>query len=337
MKRNGRKSGRYVAGGAALVVLLAIPFFADAYESYIVQTIAYQVLIAVGLSLLMGYTGQGSIAHPGFAAIGGYLSTIFVTRYGVPFWAAVPASALFAGATGYLLGFPALRLSGHYLLLVTLGFLQIVHVILMNGGDLTGGAAGMRAAVPVIGPVRFGSTDMLYWLIIPVTFVMVVLAFNVVDSRIGRAFTAIRDSEVAAAAVGIDVARYKTLAFGISSFYAGLAGALYAPIIGFLDPTEFTILTAIAQITFLVVGGLYSLWGAILGAVIMTMVPEMLRAAQEYRELAFGVILLLFLLFAPAGIAGQIERLVARYRHRAAPAGTGTPPTGKTHRPAGSQ
>lgn len=296
---------------AATALALLFPFVADSYAIYIALLIAYQVITAAGLSLLMGYTGQGSIAHPGFAAIGGYVSTLLMLHAGLPFWLAAPVTGLLAGLVGYLLGFPALRLSGHYLLLVTLGFLQIVQVILVTWVSWTGGPAGLKAVTPVFGSIRLSNPESLYWLIIPVTFGMVVLAFNMVDSRIGRAFTAIRDSPIAAAAVGIDVAHYKTLAFGISAFYAGIAGSLYAPLVGFLDPLEFTLWIGVAQITFLVVGGMYSLWGAILGAVLLTALPELLRPAQEYRELGFGVLLLAFLLFAPTGIVGRFSSFLA--------------------------
>lgn len=303
---------------AALAVTFVVPFFADRYQLYIIQFIAYQVIIAVGLSLLMGYTGQGSVAHPGFAAIGAYLSTILTIKFGIPFLLAAPLSAAVAGGVGWLLGFPALRLSGHYLLLDTLGFLQIVQVILVTWVPVTGGPAGMKAAVPMIGSIRFGSVDMLYWLILPTTLFLIVIAFNIVNSRIGRAFTAIRDSAIAAASVGIDVARYKTLAFGLSAFYAGLAGTLYAPLIGFLDPLEFWLWSALAQVTFLVVGGIHSLWGAILGAILLTGLPELLRAAQEFRELGFGMLLLGFLLFAKTGIVGRLSDLVQKRRRAAA-------------------
>ena len=296
----------------ATVLALVFPFVADSYATYIALLIAYQVITAAGLSLLMGYTGQGSIAHPGFAAIGGYVSTLLMLHAGLPFWVAAPLTGLLAGLVGYLLGFPALRLSGHYLLLVTLGFLQIVQVVLVALGSWTGGPAGLKAVAPVFGSIRLSKPESLYWLIIPVTFVMLILAFNIVGSRIGRAFTAIRDSPIAAAAVGINVAHYKTLAFGISAFYAGIAGALYAPLVGFLDPLEFTLWIGVAQITFLVVGGMYSLWGAILGAVLLTALPELLRPAQEYREIGFGILLLGFLLFAPTGIVGRFSSLLAR-------------------------
>jgi ABC-type branched-subunit amino acid transport system permease subunit len=317
----GRPSGRaLLIALSVLVATFLVPAVADRYQLYIVQLIAFQVIVTVGLSLLMGHTGQGSVAHPAFAAIGAYLSTILMVRFGAPFLVAAPVSALIAGVVGWLLGFPALRLSGHYLLLVTLGFLQIVQVILVTWVPVTGGPAGMKAATPVIFGARFGTPAMLYWLIIPTMLAMVVIAFNIVNSRIGRAFTAIRDSAVAAAAVGIDVARYKTMAFGVSAFYAGLAGTLYAPLIGFLDPLEFWLWSALAQITFLVVGGMYSLWGAILGAVLLTALPEALRAAQEFRELGFGLLLLLFLLFAPTGIVGRLSDLLRKRRQARADA-----------------
>ena len=318
---------------AAVLLALIFPFFADGYATYVVLLIAYQVITAAGLSLLMGLTGQGSIAHPGFAAIGGYASTLLMMHSGLPFWVAVPVTGLLVGLVGYLLGFPALRLSGHYLLLVTLGFLQIVQVMLVSWGSVTGGPAGLKAVVPVIGSLRLSKPESLYWLIMPIAIVLVVLAFNIVGSRIGRAFTAIRDSAVAAAAAGINVAHYKTLAFGISAFYAGIAGALYAPLVGFLDPLEFTIWVGVAQITFLVVGGMYSLWGAILGAVLLSALPELLRPAQEYREMGFGVLLLCFLLFAPTGIIGRVSGIIERRRERRRTLSEAASATGDTKPP----
>jgi ABC-type branched-subunit amino acid transport system permease subunit len=295
---------------AGLVLLLIIPFAADRYWIYVVALVAYQVMVSIGLSLLMGYTGQGSVAHPAFVAIGAYVSTLAIADLDAPFWLAAPFAALVAGLVGYLLGFPALRLSGHYLLLVTLGFLQLVHVVLVNWTPVTGGSGGLKARPVSVGGLSFATTESYYWLIVPATLVVAVLAFMLINSRIGRAWTAIRDSSIAAAAIGIDVRLYKTMAFGVSATIAGLAGAFYAPLVGFLDPSEFSLWTAVTQITFLVVGGMYSLWGAILGSVLLSALPEVMRPIHEYRDLAFGILLLVMLMAAPTGVIGRIQELL---------------------------
>ncbi len=241
--------------------------------------------------------------------IGAYSTALLTTRLGAPTLIALPASVIIAALLGAALGYPARRLSGLYLALTTLGFLELVGTVIEEFPDYTGGIRGLKVPRPEILGFSFQSDISLYFLVFVLALGAVIVGHNVQRSRYGRAFDAVRQSPFAAQALGIPLARVKVIAFSLNAGFAGFAGGLLAGVVGFIDPPEFGILTSIQHITFIVVGGLGSIAGSIAGAVVLTALPEALRGVQEYGELIYGFLLLGTLLFLPRGLVGLIAKL----------------------------
>jgi branched-chain amino acid transport system permease protein len=293
----------------ALALLAALPLGATSYYLYLGELAMINVIIAVGLNLLSGNCGQISLCNASFMAVGAYCTTLLSTRLGLPTLIALPLSVLASALLGAALGFPARRLSGLYLALVTLGFLELVGLGIEEFPDLTGGIRGLKVPRPDLFGVRLQSDLSLYLFVLVLTVGVVLAGRHIQSSRYGRAFDAVRQSPFAAQALGIPVARIKLIAFALNAAFAGFAGGILAGVVGFIDPTEFGILASIQHITFIVVGGLGSIAGSILGAVLLTALPEALRGVQEYAELVYGSILLGTLLFLPQGLVGLIAKL----------------------------
>jgi branched-chain amino acid transport system permease protein len=291
-----------------VALLAALPFVATSYYLYLVELAMINVIIAVGLNLLSGNCGQISLCNASFMAVGAYCTAIGTTRLGLPTLIALPASVVVSAALGAALGYPARRLSGLYLALTTLGFLELVGIVIEEFPDITGGIRGLKVPRPDIFGFALQSNTSLYFFVFALTVGAVAVGYNVQRSRYGRAFDAVRQSPFAAQALGIPVARVKVIAFALNAAFAGFAGGLLAGVVGFIDPPEFGILASIQHITFIVVGGLGSIAGSIAGAVILTALPEALRGVQEYGELVYGFILLGTLLFLPRGLVGLITR-----------------------------
>jgi branched-chain amino acid transport system permease protein len=301
----------------AVAALLAVGALVGSYPAYLLGLAMVNVIAAVGLNLLVGNSGQISLCHSSFMAVGAYSSSLLASGLGLPFWAAIPAGAAVAALVGALLGLPARRLSGIYLALATLGFLQIVQIVVEEFSDLTGGVRGLNTAKPMF----FGSPLTSYgvYCVVAVVCVLAVwLAINIKRSRIGREFDAVRLSPHAAQALGISVARVKLTAFALSAAYAGLAGGLFAILVGFIDPNEFGIAASLRQLTYIVVGGLGSIGGSIVGAALLSGLPELLRPIKEYTDFAAALILLAALLFMPHGLASAWQRLMPKPKPKAA-------------------
>lgn len=298
----------------SVLALAAVPLMAGSYQIYLVQLAMLNAILAIGLNLLTGNCGQISLCHASFMAIGAYTTALLVTRLGVPYLAALLSGTCIAMLLGALLGYPARRLSGLYLALVTLGFLEIVIIVIEEFPDLTGGIRGLKMPRPQVLGVELKADSTLYYLVLALTVAAVVIGLNLQRSRFGRAFDAIRQSAYAAQALGIPQGPIKLLAFSIAAGFAGVAGGLMAAVVGFIDPTEFGISASLRHITFIVVGGLGSVAGSILGAVALTALPEVLRGAKEYGDLVYGGILLGTLLFMPRGLKGLWDDLAARLR-----------------------
>ena len=307
-----------------LLVLAAAPFIASSYALHILSTMGIAIVLALGLNLLMGYAGQVSLANAAFFGIGAYAVAILGNRYGVSFWVAVPLVGVLTALLGLVVGLPALRVSSHYLALATLAFVWTVQVVLIDWVSMTGGSPGLSTSRKGLGIGYLGDDRYYYYLIAAVTLVMVVLAMRLIDSKIGRAFMAIRDNENAAEVMGVNLAKYKTMAFAVNAFYCAIAGGLQAGLVRFLDPYEFGLWPSIWHLLYIVVGGLGSVAGSILGPLVLVALPEMLRPFAEYRELIFAFVLLLTLIFMPQGIAGKLEdlRLRMKLRRQAAPVGS---------------
>jgi branched-chain amino acid transport system permease protein len=292
---------------------LALPMFGSSYQIYLAELILINIVAAVGLNLLTGNCGQISLCHASLMAIGAYTTALLTTRLGITYAIALPAGVLVTTVLGASLGYPARRLSGLYLALVTLGFLEVVSIVIEEFPDLTGGVRGLKLAKPELTgwPLNTGA---LYYFVLSVTALAVRAGLSLQRSRYGRAFNAVRQSVIVAQALAIPPGRIKLLAFSIAAAFAGLAGGLFTAVVGFIDPTEFDISASLRQITFIAVGGLGSGVGSVVGATVLTLLPEVLRGAEEYSDVVYGVILLGALVLAPKGIVGSLALLLAPSR-----------------------
>ncbi|WP_457552266.1 branched-chain amino acid ABC transporter permease [Desulfobacula sp.] len=312
---------------AALIgALYAFPFCVDNYYIYVANYIAINIIVAAGLNLLVGYTGQISLGHAGFFAIGAYGTIILMVKAGFPFLLALPCAAFVAAFFGFLLGLPALRLEGPYLAIATLGFgLTITQII--GRIELFGGREGLHAPDITIGPWVLDTDKEFYYLLITLTIFLLLFMRNLIKTRVGRAFIAIRDADIAAQTTGVNILYYKTLAFAVSAFYAGIAGGLYAFVLKFIDPEIFTLMMSIMFLAMVVVGGLGSMMGAIAGATLLCWLDLKLRnildipyvgdwlehlsknwfsitGVSNIQYIIFGSILVGIMLFEPLGLYG---------------------------------
>src|SRR5450759_3871644 len=258
-----------------LVVLFTIPLYASNYWLYLFNLIMVHIILAVGLNILVGSTGQISLGHAGFFAIGAYATVLLMTKLQVPFFAAIIIAGFIAAFFGFILGLPALRLEGPYLTIATLAFgLAIMHII--GHTEIFGGRTGLSAPPLDLGIPQLGWSWVLktdaskYYLILIFTILMVLGAINILKTKAGRAFVAIRDSDIAAEVIGINLTIYKTLAFAVSAFYAGIAGGLFGFVLGFFDPFTFNMILSIIFLVMVVVGGLGTILGSITGAACIT-------------------------------------------------------------------
>src|SRR5262245_40184050 len=271
------------------------------------------VLVALGLNLLTGFAGQVSLGHAAFFAIGAYTAAVLAERWAWPSVLCVVGGALFTAIVGYLLGLPCLRLSGLYLAMATLGFTFIVQGMLLQLAVVTQGSEGMRVRPAAVLGFTFDSDYRKYYLLLGVTVVMLLFARNLMAARTGRAFLAIRENERAAEAMGVNLAQYKTIAFAVSALYTGLAGALSAFLVGFLDPQGFSFFLSIQFITIIILGGLASLLGSVLGAAFLIILPELLAGLDVWQALVYGVIMVVTIIFMPFGLSGALRRYAYRW------------------------
>ncbi|MDP2967824.1 MAG: branched-chain amino acid ABC transporter permease [Deltaproteobacteria bacterium] len=313
-----------------LIFLAILPWLIMKYHLlglsiYIVNLITVHAIVAIGLNILVGFTGQISMGHAGFFAIGAFTTVIFVLNVGLPIYLALPLGGFISSIFGFLLGLPALRLKGPYLAIATLGFGMAVTTTIKHL-EFFGGRMGLQAPKLYL----FGTPmkDIhFYYMIMIIAVIMVIGAVKLIKTRVGRAFIAIRDSDIAAEAMGVNLTYYKTLAFAVSAFYTGVAGGLYAFILGFINPESFHLIMSITFLAMVVVGGLGSIMGPICGAALMTYLdiklqaiqdisligPALVTFSQKYMSVAgisniavivYGLIMILIVLFEPLGIFG---------------------------------
>jgi branched-chain amino acid transport system permease protein len=306
--------GKILGWIGVLAILLAAPLLLGKYSIFLFSLLAIYALVSLGLNLLMGYTGQIAAGHAGFLALGAYFTAIIGNNLQwVPCPVILLMAGIFTGIIGFLLGIPILRLKGFYIAMATLAFGVVVSEVILQWSSLTGGDNGFSVPTARIAGFAFDTDLKLYYLIIPVTLAMTILARNLVNGYIGRAFIALRESEIAAQTIGIDLARYKTIAFAISAFYTGVAGGLFAYLITFLSPDAFSIELSIDFIAMIVIGGMGSIIGSIIGAVILTGMEQILAGLLDLEVLIFGISLIVFMIFMPKGISGMIYDLKERY------------------------
>lgn len=298
---------RRTGWGIAFIVLALLPFMANNYIQYVCNLILINIVAVIGLNIIIGYAGQFAFAHSAFMGIGAYTTGLLMTRWGVPFLVALPVSGVLTALIGCALGLPTLRVRGIYLALTTVAFTELVQWVFVHWDSVTLGVQGMHVPPPAfLGAVQRDKG--IYYVLLPVVFLMVWLAKQILESKLGRAFAAIRDSEVAAQSVGISLATTKAAAFGLSAFYGGIAGSLFAVALGYVLPESFALVQVFVLFSMVAIGGMGSLAGSIIGAVILTALPEGLRSFLDVQEIIYGALLTGFIFFMPSGIAGTLRR-----------------------------
>lgn len=265
--------------------------------------ICVYAVTAMALNLLIGYGGQMSVGHAGFLSVGGYATAILSTKLGLPFIFTLPLSGVITAVIGLIIGLPAVRLSGHFLAVITLGFGISIPLLALNWDSLTGGYSG----IALFRPDWISSDLSFFYVVTGVTIVCFWMMSNMLKSSFGRAFVAIRESEVAAQATGINLSLYKTLMFMISAFFTGIAGGLYGYWFGFVSPNDFTVMTSFLLLAMIVVGGLASVPGAIIGAVLFTVLPEVTKSFIGITNIIIGIAVVLVILFRPHGLISFID------------------------------
>ena len=325
---------RLLAWGVVLLLAVLLPFFFGAYRVGQFTQAAALAVAVLGLNLLVGYSGQISLGHGAFFALGAYASAISIVDLGVPYLLTLPISFAVCAVAGFLLGLPALRLRGLYLALVTLAVAIATPQIIKRADGLTGGTQGLSVE-KVTAPAWSGLADdqWLYFVTLAVVALMFVLAAFLVRGRVGRALVAIRDNEIAARTMGVDLARFKIGTFAISAAYAGLGGALFTLPIGFLAPESFPLALSFAFLAAIVVGGLATIAGALFGALFIEFVP--VYAADVDEALAgviYGGVLILFMYLLPGGVMGLVRKITST---KARPRGSGDEEAQVGHRAGG--
>lgn len=314
-------------GGALLCLVLAILFplvASNEYHIYLMSLAFIWVIATAGLNLITGYTGQLNLAHAGFVAIGAYTLGLLTVDYGFNFWLAFLLSGLVSGLIGLLVGIVSLRLKEHYFAIFTLCVGFIIYLIIEKWDSVTGGTVGI-IGIPgpaPIGPITFDSAISQYYLVVFFLVVSLWLMHRIVNSLLGRTFIAIRNSDDLAQALGINLMRNKTLSFVLSTFYAGIAGGLYAGYVRFLGPDLAGTHYTFDMITYLLVGGIGTLMGPVAGSLLVAWVTQSLQFLQDYRMVVFGPLLVLLVIFFPHGIVGFYykKRMEREMKKRAAEA-----------------
>jgi branched-chain amino acid transport system permease protein len=306
-------SRRALAVLLLLVGLALWPWVAPRYFVFLASVVLVNAIVAIGLNLLSGYTHQLSFGHAGFLAIGAYTAAVLTVHVpALPVVVTLGVAGLLTALVGLAFGVPCLRLGGLYLTMATLAFGLVITQVILNLDTLTRGADGLRVPTARLGTLALTTDAARYYLTAAVAVVLVAAAVNLVRTRTGRALLAIRESEIAAQASGVPVAAYKTLAFGLSAFYTGVAGGLFAFVIGFLSPDAFDVFLSVDFVVMIIVGGLGSVPGSIMGATVVTLLHDGLAAFQNYRPLIFGAILIACMLFMPGGMTRALGRVARR-------------------------
>jgi branched-chain amino acid transport system permease protein len=311
---------RWLRAVVAIAVAAGLPFALSNYHVFELTMVMIYAVAVLGLNILTGYNGQISLGHGGFFAAGAYTAAILMHRYGVPYWATLPPAAVICFALGLLFGLPALRFEGPYLALVTLAMAVATPQMLKYFDTWTGGQQGINLVKPLPPPgLGIDRDRWLYLLALLVLLIAMRVAANMLHGRTGRALVAIRDHPIAAAAMGIDTARYKTLAFGTSTLFTGVAGALSAIVIGFVAPESFSLFLSISFLVGSAVGGIATISGAIVGAFFIEFVPNLANDISDAAPWAiYGLMMLLFMYAMPRGVVGSLTPWLNRVMRRTA-------------------
>ena len=291
--------------GIAAAAILALPVLDSDYLLRVMTMAGIYVILALSLNLVTGYAGQFCLGWAAFYGIGAYTSALLSIHYHLSFWLALPAAGGVAALFGIALGLPTMRLRDIYLAITTMGFGEIIRLVLLNWSDLTRGSMGLPGIpAPAFFGISMDNGYFYYYLALALAGVTILAMDRIVDSRLGRALIAIREDEVAAKSMGIPTTRYKITAFTVGAFFAGIAGRFYAHYTSFIDPQSFSFGESTIILAMVVLGGMGSIRGSVFGAVALTLLPELLRDIAEYRMIVFGLIMMVVMLVRPQGIFG---------------------------------
>ncbi len=296
----------------AYLVLLCVPsiFFTDLYQSHLSSLIFINIIVAAGLNIVKGYCGQVTVGHVGLYAVGSYTAGCMFMYLGSDLWMTLPAAIIVTGLFGIAFGIPSFRLEGPYLALATLGGGEAIRLFIENGEFFNSTYGISSISQPVIFGVPFDTPDKYYYISLPVMIIAVYFSYSILKSSIGRAFMSVREDPISAAASGIDIKKYKILAFILSAMFAGAAGAVYAHLPpGYIHPNNYTVIEMVTFLAMVVFGGLGHIWGGIIGAIIITIVYDLTRPLYEYQLFIFGLTIVLTILFMPKGIGGFIDKI----------------------------
>jgi len=296
-----------------VLVLIAPVALQGGYLLNVMVFVGINTMLAVALNLLLGYAGQISLGHAGFFGLGAYLSGILTATYGMNPWLVMPLAAAIVGLLACLVGFPILKLKGHYLAMATLGLGIIIYIVFNETVDLTGGPSGFSGIPNLsLAGITFDSDLKNYYLIWGFTLGVILFSVNLANSRVGRALRAVHDSEVAARVMGVNAGLLKVQIFTLSAVVSSLAGSLYAHTMTFVSPASFGFNFSIELLTMVVIGGLGSIYGSFLGAALLTLLPEFLRAAHDYDIIIYGALLMVMVIFMPGGLVRMAPDLYRR-------------------------
>ncbi len=289
-------------------LILTIPLIIqNRYYLHIINIIGISIILTVGLNVLVGYSGKISIGHAAFYGFGAYASAILTTRFGLSFWLALPVIVLIAALFGYVIGKPILKLEGAYLAIATIGIGEITQLILMNWTNMTGGGAGFKhIPPPAIGSFEIDSEFRYFYLIYVMAIVLFIVTGWIIKSEIGRGWMAIRENDVAAHMMGINIVSEKVKAFIISVVYAAIAGSLFAHLVGYISPGSFSFQESVAFLCMVLAGGMGFMGGPIVGSVVLIYGREMSRTFNEYQLVIYGLLLMVIIIFMPRGIMGLL-------------------------------
>src|SRR5512138_3006351 len=315
--------------GAFVVALCTAPFLASSFWMDVLNRILIAVIAALGLNILTGFTGQISLGNAAFLAVGAYTTAYLGGRLGLPFPLVIPAAGVVTALVGMVFGVPSLRLKGLYLAVATLAAHFVIEFTISHWESVTGGVNGTSIPAAKLGSLVLRGDRKLFWLALPLTAVLLCFAKNLFRTKVGKAFVAIRDQDISAEVMGVNVFKYKLLSFGVSSFYVGVAGSLLAYQARIISPENFPISVAIDQLGMIIIGGLGSVLGSIFGAIFVTLLPELLRLvtgalSESFPHLQqifaplkmglFGLAIVLFLVFEPDGMAARWHRIKAYWK-----------------------
>ncbi|HTN27245.1 MAG TPA: branched-chain amino acid ABC transporter permease [Burkholderiales bacterium] len=309
-----KHGGQVFSYGLLALLLVTAPWWAGDYAMTQLHFICIYAIVGFGLMMLVGFTGQISLGHAAFLAVGAYTEALMQAA-GVPFVISISCAALFSAAAGIIVGLPALRLKGIYLAIATLAFNVIVEEIITRWESLTGGNSGKHLKPVELFGMKLDDDASFYYLCLVLTVLCGLACVNLLRSPTGRAFVAIRDSEISASCLGVNLARYKTTSFAFSAALTGVGGALYAHKLAFISPEQFTLFVSIELVTIVILGGIGFLHGAVLGSAFIIVLPQLISIAKDWlpaglvptglQAVVFGVILILFIIFEPLGLYGR--------------------------------